>query len=604
MAYHIDAYDKSLVVDGFENGIADSPFNGISDMRNVNIISVPGEASVNFEVQNIAQSALSGAVTAGSDADDTVTVTSVSNIPDGTTIIFAGGSLPAGVTAGTKYLIRVNTSGGGSYALRIYTSYANYLLGPAAGYQNITGTGTGTFTSLSMDKPLQRWFDSVTARYYFLDAAGRAWFTTSAAATPIYLLGNDTTATTNANGNGLAVYRGYLFTFRNDKIDYMKMSDGAWTYGWKTLNTASTTNNSHYAFYARTDYIFYCDGAYLGSFKEVPGATFDPATAATFQWNAIALSLPRDDIAQCLEELGTTLLIGGQKNAIYNWNQTDSTFQSRALVAESFIWRMQTVNTNTYVLAGQRGRVYITNGSQATLFKKVPDHLSGTIEPYFQWGDICSVRNQLYFSLQARNSASGSVIAEYGGLWAIDLDTTAIRLTNQLSFGTYAGLATAIIPIVPAPSNNPPFPTYSQGVSLYIGWDSGASTYGLDYSAAVPYTASEAYIDSDLIPIGTYEKPRNVTRIEYRLVRPLVSGESVTLQWRDIYSTSTVGTPGFTTVLSGTYDSSSGANNYSLSGPVNFKNAQWIQLRAILNSTTSSPSYVRLKELRLIGLVE
>lgn len=589
MSYRIDPYDKSIVIEGFDKGIADSPYLGISDMRNVNIISIPTEASVNFEVQNIVQSYTGTLVSCDSGAD-TVTITNTTGIVAiGTVITFSGAGLSGtGITAGTKYVV-----GATSTTFQLFASEADRISNTPL---NITGTGTGTFASVAMGEPVQRWFDSVSAKYYFLDSNGRLWYTTSATGAPKYLLGNDTTTTTNASGNGLAVYRGYVFVFRNALIDYYNITTGAWTYGWQTMNTASGTNNSHYAFYGRTDYIFYCDGAYLGSFKEQPGATFDPATAATYQWNKIALSLPRDDIAQCLEELGTTLLIGGQKNAIYQWNQTDSTFTSRILIAENFIQRMQTVNTNTYILAGQRGRIYITNGSQANLYKKVPDHLSGVIEPYFQWGDICTVRNQIYFSLQCRNSASGTVITEYGGLWAIDLDSTALRLTNQLSYGTYDGISHAMLPVVPTPANNPPFPTYTQGVAILIGWNSGASTYGIDYAAAVPYTSSEAYIDSDLIPIGTFDKVRDFTRIEYKLAKPMVSGESVSLYYRTEFSQSYT--------LIDTDTATSTYLPFSKSSPVNFKNAQWIQLRAVLNSVSDSPSYVRLKEIRLIGIVE
>ena len=48
MAYSFDNYDDALVIDGWEKGVADSPHSGLSDMRNINIISVPGESSVNF----------------------------------------------------------------------------------------------------------------------------------------------------------------------------------------------------------------------------------------------------------------------------------------------------------------------------------------------------------------------------------------------------------------------------------------------------------------------------------------------------------------------------------------------------------------------------
>lgn len=592
MAYHIDSYDNSIVIDGFENGIADSPYSGLSDMRNVNIISVPGEASVNFAQQSISGILTVSGTLASADATaNTVTVSGLTGVvSDHSVLVFSGAGLAgSGITAGTKYMAG-NVSG---LTFQLFTTYANHV---ANSPLDITGNATGTFTSVVMDKPTNRFYDSTTNRYYFIDASGRVWFTDAAAATPIYLLGNDTTTTTNAHGNGVAVYRNYLFAFRDALIDFMVISTGAWTYGWQTMNTAGGTNNSHYAHLGQDDVIYYCDGAYIGSFFQKAGATFDPSNSATYTWAQQALALPSNDLAQCLCELGVNLLIGGRLNAIYPWNRTATSFSYPILIAENFIFRMVTVNTNTYILAGLRGRIYITNGSQANLYKKVPDHISGTIEPYFQWGDLTSLKNQLYFSVSCKNSASGGVIAQYGALWSIDLDTTAIRLANKLSFNTYAGLATAMLPIAPTLSGNPLYPSVVQGVGIYVGWDSGASTYGIDFSAAVPYSNSEATIETDLIPIGTYDKPRDFTRIEYRLTEPLVSGESITIKYRLIFNASETG---YTTVLT---DNTVG--NYSLSGPVNFKNAQWVQFQIIPNSTNTNPSYVRIKEIRIKGLVQ
>lgn len=579
--YRFDPYDQSIVIDGFENGVADSPYAGISDMRNVNIISVPGEGSVNFSTTAATMPSVSGTVTGASDSADTVTIAGAT-LYNGMCLVFTGGSLPTGVTAATKYLIKVVTP----TTIRIYTTYANYV---ANSFVNIgSDVGTGTFASLDMGKPTNRFSN------YIIDSNGRVWadkFGTYYG----YLLGVDATTTTNANGNGIAVYRGYVFAFRNALIDYMLISTGVWTYAWQTMNTAAGVSNPHYAYLGQDDVIYYCDAAYVGSFFQKPLTTFDPGNTATYTWNQDALAIPSNDIANCLAELGVNLLVGGQQNAIYPWNRTSTSFSYPILLAESFIQRMVTVNTNTYILAGARGRVYITNGSQATLFKKIPDHISGTIEPFFQWGDLASNRNQIYFGVLAKTNA-GAANSQYGGVWAIDLDSKALRLTNKLSYGTYAGLATVVTFGDPGTVGNPPFPPVSSGNGLTIGWDSGASTYGIDVPSSDPYTSSQTTIDSDLIPIGTYDKPRDLTRIEYKLSKPLVSGESITIKYRLIFNTSDTG---YTTVLT---DSTAG--NYSLSGPINFKNAQWVQFQVVLNSTTSTPSYVRLKNIRITGIKE
>lgn len=597
MAYHIDSYDNSLVIDGFDQGIADSPYLGLADIRNLNINSIPGETFVNYAMTNVTPSATTaGNVTSADATANTVTVTVTTGaLVNGQVLVFSGAGLAgSGITAGTKYMIG-NLSGS---TFQIFVSFATYTSNTPV---DITATATGTYTQVIMGRPTQRFYNKVTDTYYIIDANGRVWQVYTDATAPIYLLGNDTTTTTNASGNGIAAYRGYLFAFRNALIDYMVISTGAWTYGWQTMNTGGSTANSHYAHLGQDDVIYYCDGAFVGSFFQKAGATFDPSNSATYTWAQQALALPSNDIAQCLAELGINLLVGGQLNAIYPWNRVATSFTYPILLAENFIQRMVTVNTNTYILAGQRGKIYITNGSQASLFKKVPDHISNTPDPFYQWGDLASVRNQLYFGILAKSILTQVEIPEYGGLWSIDLDTKAIRLSNQLSYGTYAGIACVILPILPTPTGNPPYPGIARGLSLLTGWDSSASTYGIDRSSSSPYTGSQARFDSDLIPIGTYDKPRDFTRIEYKLTQALVSGESITIKYRLLFDVSDQTTPAINTYTTVLTDSTAG--NYSLSGPINFKNAQWVQFQVVTNSTGSSPSFVRLKEIRVTGLV-
>lgn len=587
--YHQDPYDDSIVIDGWEKGIADSPFQGIADMRNVNIISVPGEASVGFATTSITLPTASGSVTDSSASNDTLTLSVA--VQEGSCLVFSGGSLPTGVTAGTKYIVGC-VGGTPSTVVHVFTTYANYLTGPSTGYQNITTDGgTGTFVSVDMNVPTSRAILQSSQSVYIADKNGRVWgpnpFNTSYY---VYLLGTDSTTTTNANGLGLCVYRGYLFSFRNALIDYMNLTSGAWTYAWQTMNTGGGVANSHYAYLATDDVVYYCDAAYIGSFFQKAGSTFDPSNSATYTWAQKALALPSDEIANCLAELGTNLLVGGQKNIIYPWNRIATSFTYPILLADSFIQRMQTVNTNTYILAGQRGRIYITNGSQANLYKKLPDHMSGTVEPFFQWGDLGYNRNQIYFGVQCKSGLDGSAINQYGGLWAIDLDTEAVRLVAKLSYGTYAGRVTVIAPQFSTIAGIPPFPPFSTQ-TMVIGWDSGASTYGIDAYGTTPYTGSQATIDTDLIPIGTFDRPKDFSRIEFKLTRPLVANESITVKYRLIFNTADTG---YTTILT---DSTTG--DYSLSGPINFKNAQWVQFQIVLNSTASSPSLVRLKEIRI-----
>lgn len=609
MAYRIDTYDNSIVVSGFENGIADNPFDGIADLKNVNIISVPGEASVNFGTASLTPTIITNATASNlfPATDSVFTSSGASAIENGMCISFSSLSGLTGFSTNTPYWVtNVGVNGPGTFKLS----------GTFERSSNISYTlaGSGTFSTYNISTP--KYFTkelgpvSVTndSLYWMVDSAGLVWTNRLTTTSGAWIYTGNTVGT--ASGNGLVAYQGsdgsaYMFVFENSRINYTKTctssasSNISWVYGWKPsdgttanaagyLNTGTAVSNSHEAMLMPNGQVQYCDSNFIGRFYQksflVGATTFDPTNTATYVFDQNPIP-SLGDIAQCLAYLGTNTLIGGRYNTIYVWDGFSTTFTYQIFIAENNIVKMLTVNTNTYILAGNRGRVYITNGAQAQLYKKVPDHLSGTVEPNFTWGGLASVKNQLYFGCYAVDNPSLSPLNFYGGLWAIDLDTKAIRLSNQLSYGSYSGYASAIIAQYVASVSN-------IGFGLLIGWNTGATNIsGIDKTVGTPYTGSQSTIDSDLIPIGTFQKTRNFERVEFRLTKPLVSGESIVLQYRLDFSQS------YTTILT---DSTAG--DFSSTGPVNFKNAQWLQLRAVLNSTASSPSYTRLKEFRITGL--
>jgi len=609
MAYRLEQEPdgkESIVIDGFQEGIADDPYQGLSDVRNVNIITIPGEASVNFQTYKSSPGSASTTFTANT-SNDQLTVTSTTNLGNYSAVtLTTTGTLPAPLATGTTYWL-------GSQSASTFKIYSSPNISSAIDITT-TGTGTHTLTQVTMGKP--RYFSStqfpgLASNQVLLDTNGRAWFHLVPASGRTFswiYLGN-TQFPTIANTQGLGIYTAsdlatsYIFVLRDHTIDYLKVNGtpflglfGSWVYGWNPDTGGSGANklnndSIHEALVGQDNVFYYCDGNYLGSFFENPNQVFDPTTPATYTWARRALALPNNDVAQCLAELGVNLLVGGFKNAIYPWDRISTSFTYPILIADTNIVRMLTVNTNTYIFAGNRGRIYITNGSQAQLYRKVPDHLTGTVEPYYTWGGSTFLKNQIYFSFSTTTN-SGTDINTMGGVWAVDLDTKAIRLTNELSYGTYAGLASAIEANLVSSS------TVAGGAGLLIGWSDGAGGTGADDTTSPDstigsnaYSNGEAYIDSDLIPIGSYLKRKQFSQIEYKLTRPLVSGESISISFRDIFNTPLTG---YTTVLT---DNTAG--NYSGVGPVNFSTVQWAQFRTNLTSTATSPSYVRLKEIRI-----
>lgn len=604
MSYVVEKQTGDVVIKGFENGISDDPYAGISDLRNVNLISIPKEASVNFSTSAISAPNANGTMTNSSASGDTVTLST--NVESGQAIQFSVLSdVSKGISLNTTYWA---VGSGGVYQL-----YSDY---PRASLVNISGDGlTGTWATINMGSPKYFSYATDSQKYWMVDATGYVWSNTNSTNnSPFYWTYTGNKINNFSNGNGLVYYRasdgtGYIFVFSNSSIDYTPSaaSSVAWVYQWNIaagtvgaysatptarLKTDVSLNNPHEAMVAPDNKVYFTDANWIDRWYQTdPTVAFVPTTLGTYTFDQTSV-LPFTDTAQCLAVLGNNLLIGGKQNIVYPWDTFNNLPQYPILIPEFNVVKLVTVNTNTFIFVGNRGRIYITNGSQAQLYKKIPDHLSGTIEPYYTWGGACSNKNQLFFSASATTNA-GVALTTYGGVWGIDLDSKAIRMTNTLSYQTtvYNGYATAIIPN---------FGTNPAGLGLYIGWNSGSSTYGIDTTSSTPYTGSQTVavgiVDSDLIPIGTFLKPTTNGRVEFKLAVPLVSNESIQLYYRQAFSSA------FTAINSGAVGNGLFNTAGDFSGAcqnVDFQNSQWIQIRALTKSTGSSPSYVRLTELRL-----
>ena len=392
MSYRTDPVDNSIVIEGFENGIADDPYSGIADIKNANLISINKEASVNFSTTTQTDPIATGSVVSANSGADTILISGV-NIQQGQAVTFAGGSLPGGIVAGTVYW--ASPTSGGNYNL--YTDYAETAL------LDITSNGTGTYSSIVMGSP--KYFTHLTTpycdTYFMIDNTGYVWNNGLSSAGNWRYTGNSITGTNGTtHGNGIVSYvpsdsgsssYGYVFVFRDFQIDYARISSNTtltWTYGWNPADSTTGNNNYlkcattgtqqnliHEALVAPDNKVYYTDANWIGRWYQAsPTVGFVPTTLSTYVFDQTSV-LPFTDSAQCLAPLGNNLLIGGRNNIIYPWDTFSQLPSFPILVAESNIQKMVTVNTNTFIFAGNRGRIYYTNGTNAQLYKKIPDHI-------------------------------------------------------------------------------------------------------------------------------------------------------------------------------------------------------------------------------------
>lgn len=435
--------------------------------------------------------------------------------------------------------------------------------------------------------------------FAILDDAGHIFESTTYSGTYVFLSSNNST-TNSSNLDGVTYWMGKLWKFRADSIDYWNGS--TWVVGWNPTTGGSgftgslTATYKHYAYNAINNTVYIGNGNYLSALGTSNPLLFDPTNNTTYTYSATKLQLPVTDTVISICEVGggnsptSTLLIGGQQNVIYPWDKVSSSFAQPIYIGDYYIQNMVSANQNAFVFAGNqngRGRIYITNATQASLFFKMPDYLFNIQDPYYAWGDAIFSRNNLIFGCFVQSNAGA--VQNVTQVFAITLDLTkniyvagAFRSISEIpSPVTNQGNATCLISLVNITS---------PGFGYIVAWNDNGTAPGIGYSATTAgINSTGASIITDLIPIGTFLKKKTYSQVEYKLRSPLQSGESITV----------------TPIMDGvsktalTFSPTPATGEISGYASITFENAQWLQFQIALvgNSATSG---VRLKEIRLI----
>lgn len=592
MAYHLEG--KDIVINGFENGIADTPYNGVADMRNVEIVSIPGEASVEPLLTAVVQPPVAAAIAFTSTAStDRIAIASMTGWYEGVAF-YLNTSTSTGLSINTLY-----------YARNIVGLTFQPTLAPASTTAvNFSTDGSGTLTTYAYSgqgSPVAYYVDKTgglagSNATYVTDTHNYLWGILTEAqgsvpANTLIFMGN-AGVTQFTSTNGIVVWNGYFLLWTFQGIDYADTGDlwitgptSAWVYNWEIVDVNSYNSRVHVLVSYEDGNVYWITRDGLGSIIETPGDTFDPTDSNSYTITDAALLLPEGDDSTCIAELGGVLLIGGRNAFVYVWNKVDPGFTSLLNIPEAFTANIVATSQNAYVFAGVRGRIYITNGSGIDLYKKFPDYLTGVQSPFYRWQDANFGRNQLYFALTATDM-SGTVITTLGGLWAIDLETDALRMINKT---TNTGYAATVRMVADRPSSNSGVPAFGvRGNGLQLGWYNG-STVGLDVATVgTPYSGYESYIQTEMIPVGTFLDPFTPSQFEWKTSAPLVSGEGVRISYRENITAS------FTQI-----GESLTAGAISDLYQTNFQKVQWAQFLIELKSTASTPSYTRLTEVRI-----
>lgn len=504
------ALNQPLTIKDWQNGTADSPHLGHAMLKNVEVDTFPGAARVGKKPVTAFHTAVNETFTASA-ATDIMTLNSTNTPPTGTAVKVSnsGGALPAGLVANTNYFI-INVS---SSTFKLATTRALANAGTAI---DLTTNGTGTQTVVTVNPGTINHYaiDPRTAIKYCIDSNGQVWYKPSSV---FVLLDHTTVGTTNAAGNGLAIFRTsdgnatYLFSFRNALVDVINIfgtsnvETPVWSDGWKSLNSGAGSGNSHYALVGQDNIIYFPDDRYVGSILEKPTKVFDPTDSSTYTFNNQALTLPLGSLTYWLEQLGVNLLISVSNDSwVYPWDRSSVSYGLPLPVADYGINKMKNIGNIVYILAGTHGNIYWTQGTYVKLFKTIPIYLtynnaSAPAANPVAWGGIASVLGKLLVGVGALSGQSGAYMIDQNGVLTIDnypstgqAKVTALFATNEFYDMGYAG--------------------------------------GADIMDTSRYSSFEAVIQTALYRVGKKTEKTKYSQLEIQIASP-VSG-AIRVSWR------------------------------------------------------------------------
>lgn len=494
---------QPLIINNFDQAIADSPHKGFGLMSRVDIESFPGAVKVGKDLTSLFHTALSKTFTAVA-ATDVCTISSGELPITGTAVVLTTtNTLPAGLAVATIYfIIKLSDT-----TFKLATTIANANVPTPI---NITDTGTGVHTVTTINPGTINHIikDPRVGRRFYLDSNGRVWY----GGDILLLLYNSAIDTggasvTNANGTGISIASfshttsNFLFVFRNaliDVIDVYATSDvetPSWTNGWQSLNSGAGSTNSHHSILAQDNLLYFCDDKYVGSIKEKTGQTFDPASGATYTYNYQALDLPTYEVAQHFEELGINLLTAGNTfNKVYPWDRISDSFNLPLDVPEIGVKKLKNIGGLVYILAGTIGNIYITQGSYVRHFKKIPTQLTNNLNTAagftITWGGIGAINGSLLFGMGVDTSGnSGAYLLYPDGRLVID-QLPSTGSTNVTAFECTTNF-------------------------YYMGYSGGADKHDTDR-----YSSFEGVVQSSLYRVATKTEKATYSTLEVVLAKP------------------------------------------------------------------------------------
>lgn len=374
--------------------------------------------------------------------------------------------------------------------------------------QDITTGLANPITSLVISTSV----DTATGKIYAIDDDNTLYR---------YDTGEVLTYSQTGSRSGICVFKNYLLIVRgNGSVDtYGPLNSPSVTANWASIGTPSSLNTTVPMIWGQDDILYIGVGSNVASIQAI--GTFDPSNSATYLINTSALDLPiRYHITHFVEH-GTRLMVcvtDGTQSMIYPWDRASASYDLPLILNEPSIEYVVSHGNYFYIMAGGRGRWYISDGNSVELFSQLPDsfvNLSTGVFTTNQNGALY-YDNKIVFGLSGQGSGTNDTPV---GVYSLDIKTGAIRLEYTVSTGTSS-----------YPLTIGALAKYSN--QLYISWETtGDAGVDLIQRASTRYDGYVAYFISPMYQVSDAQE-RLFDRIEVILGKPLTSTGGIKLEYR------------------------------------------------------------------------
>jgi len=390
--------------------------------------------------------------------------------------------------------------------------------------------------SASVVTGLIKWMaqDPSQGDIYAVDDSGIVYKRDNGTDTWSVIAGNTLTA---ANGEGLAIWKGYLFVARRTKLDVFDISNptnntGNWVNGW--INDWEALDSSfgydlHPIMAAQNDFMYVGNAQYVDTLEEtfpLQPLPFDPDDTATYSYSSQSLLLRSDYRVTCLDEQGSLKIIGtliglnGVINIadIFIWDGTSELTNSNGTIrlVENGVQMIKNVDNTIFALAGTGvPRIFQAVTSQSIEAKRfnnieVPFSSQMRLTP----GAIEYKEGEVLFGI-------GSTANGISPVGVYSLRDRAYVLRYSTSTGRDYNVRIGCIKTI---SRN----------KILVSWRDSLNTpvYGVDILEDTFYTGYTAYVDSAIYSVATSDDPITFEKCEIRLGKALKAGDKVKIQAR------------------------------------------------------------------------